>query len=137
MANYEETSRTNYFRVTDEKRYQELFKNLTPNDEIYDLTKTDENGVVWHAFGSFTCIDYEYEKNKYDRDIFFVEMQEILPDDEALIFMSSGYEKLRYVTGLSVIVTNNDIRYVDIISNAIVKARAMLNNPGWTTEVDY
>ena len=27
MANYECVSRTNYFRVTDEEKYQELFQN--------------------------------------------------------------------------------------------------------------
>ena len=139
MANYEEISRTNYFRVTDEERYQELFNHLTSEGKIYDFTRTDKDGIIWHAFGGFYCIHYKVDENDEweDRDEFFSEIQEILPDDEALIFMSAGYEKLKYVTGFSVIVTNKDIQYVDIISDAIIKARVMLNNPKWNTETDY
>lgn len=137
MANYIETARTNYFRVTDEKRYQELFGNLTSEDEIHDFTKTNENGILWHAFGSYGFIDYTTDEDDLDRDKFFEELQKILPDNEAFIFMASGYEKLRYVTGYSIIVTNKDIQYVDIEYDAIKKARAMLHDPNWKTKTDF
>ena len=38
MANYTAASRTNYFRVTDEDKYSELFSNLTSEDIINDFT---------------------------------------------------------------------------------------------------
>ena len=139
MANYEETSRTNYFRVTNEERYQELFNHLVSEDKIYDFTKIDKNGIAWHAFGSFGYIRYKTDEDDcwMDRDTFFNELQKILPDDEAFIFMSAGHEKLAYVNGFSVIITNKDIQYVDIIGDAIKKARIMLNNPEWTTDEEY
>ena len=139
MANYCEIARTNYFRVTDEERYQELFNHLTSEDKIYDFTRTDKNGITWHAFGSFSYIQYKIDENDCwaDRDVFFDELQKILPDNEAFIFMSVGHEKLAYVNGFSVIITNKDIQYVDIIGDAIKKARIMLNNPEWTTDEEY
>lgn len=137
MANYYETARTNYFRVTNEERYKELFNKLLSEDDIVDFTFTDKEGITWHGFGSYGCIDYKVSEDDFNREVFFKEMQTILPDNEALIFMASGYEKLRYVTGYSVIVTNKDIQYVDIINDAISKARMMLNNPEWDTKPDY
>lgn len=137
MANYIEMARTNYFRVIDEKRYKELFDKLISEDEVYDFTKVDENGAIWHAFGSYGYIDYQVTEDDYDRDEFFKEMQKILPDDEALIFMAAGHEKLRYIIGFSLIVTNKDIQYINTIDNAIDTARVMLQNPGWTTVPDY
>ena len=137
MANYYETARTNYFRVTNEERYQELFNNLSSEDDIHDFTFTDKEGVTWHGFGSYGYIDYKVSEDDWDREVFFQELQKILPDNEAFIFMASGYEKLRYVTGYSIIVTNKDIQYVDIVHDAIRKARAMLHNPKWNTKSDY
>ena len=137
MANYNETARTNYFRVTDEKRYQELFSKLIAEDEIYDWTKTDENGIIWHAFGSYGCIEYEVDEDNWNRSEFFKELQKILPDGEAFIFMASGYEKLRYVTGYSIIVTNKEIQNIDIVHDALNKARAMLHNANWNTQTEY
>lgn len=38
MANYECTSRTNYFRVTDEDAYAKPFENLCSEDNIEKFT---------------------------------------------------------------------------------------------------
>lgn len=147
MANYYANSRTNYFRVTDEARFAELFANLVGDeDEVHDFTRVD-NGVTLHAFGSYGSIDYkkpmqnnseeEDEDYDYDFDGFLAELQKILPDDEAFIYTECGHEKLRYITGFSIVVTKTKIESIDIRSGAVELARKMLNNKKFQTKMEY
>jgi hypothetical protein len=142
MANYMGTSRTNYFRVTDEDKYQELFKNLrSTEDDIHDFT-TDNNGVIYHGFGSYSSIDYvvsvddEYDDEEYDFDAFLHELQKILPDDEAFMYFESGYEKLRYVGGYVLVCTNKEIRSTSLDHWAIEQAKQLLGDD-FTTQTSY
>ena len=147
MANYCANSRTNYFRVTDEAKFAELFANLVGDeDEVHDFTKV-EDGVTLHAFGSYGSIDYKKpmqnngdeddEDYDYDFDGFLAELQKILPDDEAFIYTECGHEKLRYITGFSIVVTKTKIKSVDIRSGAVELARKMLNNKKFQTKMEY
>lgn len=135
MANYMGTTRTNYFRVTDENRYQELFSRLRGEDDIRDFTK-EKDGILYHGFGTYGCIEYEDEDGELYLDDFFNELQKILPDDEAFMFFESGHEKLRYVTGVSVIVTKKEIVSESMVNWAIKKAKELLGND-FETQTDY
>ncbi len=113
MADYLAMARTNYFRVTDEERYQELFKHLVVNGEIKDFTE-ERDGVIYHGFGAYGSIDYqvdlENEESELDFDYFVKELQKILPEDEAFVYQESGYEKLHYGDGCAIVVTSKDVR---------------------------
>lgn len=147
MANYYATSRTNYFRVTDEEKYNELFKNLVGlESEICDFTFTkEENGITLHGFGSYGPISYrvpnsntdEYDDEDYDFDQFLAELQAILPENEAFIYMEAGNEKLRYITGFSVVVTKNDIESVEICDEALKVAKRLLKKEDFETQMEY
>ena len=56
MANTYYYTRTNYFRVTSEEAYRKYFRCLRAED-LEDFTKT-EDGVVYHGFGGYSCIEY-------------------------------------------------------------------------------
>lgn len=142
MANYCANARTNYFRVTDEEKYSVLFSKLVSDNgnEVHDFTK-EENGVKLHCFGCFGSIDFlvsspDAEDPEYDWDVFTKKLQEILPEDEAFIYLENGHEKLCLVSGFSVIVTKDKVEYVDIRSTALEKAREMLNNKNYYTQTD-
>lgn len=113
MEEYFGTARTNYFRVTNEERYQELFKHLAPEDEVRDFTK-EQDGVIYHGFGTYRVIDYkldlEDEESEYDFDYFLQELQKILPEDEAFVYQELGHERLRFVDGCAFVVTSKEIR---------------------------
>ena len=126
MANYYGASKTNYFRVTDEEKYQELFNNLVAEDEIEDWTVCI-NGETYHAFGAFDGISYlDPETEEYDLDLFLQEIQKILPEDEAFVYFESGHEKLRYVGGYVCIVTKEEIKDENLESWAKKQAKSML-----------
>ena len=128
MANYDATVRTNYFRVTNEKKWKELFNGLCCQDEIQDFTEKID-GITYHGFGAYGSIDYfDKETVEHNFDKFLNELQKILPDDEAFIYFESGYEKLRYVTGFSIVVTKKEIVSENINDWAIKKAKELLGS---------
>lgn len=137
MANYMATFRTNYFRVTDENKYKELFEKLSGEDVVQDFSYTDDNGNILHGFGCYGCIGYYNEDEEYDLDLFFEELQEILPDDDAMIWIKAEYEKLRYVIGSAIVVTKDDIQSMDINTWAVHTARKMLKNENFKTKLEY
>lgn len=143
MANYCAASRTNYFRVTDEEAYAKLFANLHGEGGIYDLSETVD-GITYHAFGCYGSVEYivdseDEECGMWDDNFgaFIEGMQKILPPDDAFIYMESGNEKLRYVTGVSVIVTKDKVEYINIASDAINHAARMLGIKDYRTQLDY
>jgi len=119
MANYLAVARTNYFRVTDEVRYQQLFSHLAAEDTVEDFTE-ERDGVLYHSFGAYGSIDYvidlEDGESGYDFDYFLNELQKITPDGEAFIYQESGHEKLRYVSGYTVVMTHKEIKSTSLSS---------------------
>lgn len=67
---------------------------------------------------------------------FYQELQKILPDQEAMILMEVGNEKLRYVVGLATIVTNKEIRFVNMEDVALKTVKSMIGED-FTTQMDY
>ena len=136
MANYMAVTRTNYFRVTDEERYKELFEMLTSEDDIEDFTE-ERDGVVLHGFGCYGDVEYyNKETDEYEFDSWLEKVQEILPDDEAFIMESIGYEKLRYVVGWVVVVTRKEIASMNCDTWAKKKAKELLGE-NFETKTDY
>lgn len=157
MANYCGFSRTNYFRVTDEKRYSELFSRLSAEDEIKDFSGKDGDGVMWHGFGAYSPIECpvyidddgnpvdpstvdnnEDWDTEDDMDWFVTELKKILPADEAFILMEVGYEKLRYLTGWAMVATRDKpTEYINLPNSAVDAARKLLGDDEWTTKMEY
>ena len=138
MANYGCASRTNYFRVPDEEKYQELFSGLCAEDTIQDFTVVDENGSLLHGFGCYGSLFWE-DPNGEAEDGFdgFVDvLRKILPEDEAFIYLESGNEKLRYLIGIYITATRDEVRSGDIAELAQEAARDMLGDE-FTTRVYY
>ena len=67
---------------------------------------------------------------------FYQELQKILPDQEAMILMEVGNEKLRYVVGLATIVTNKEIRFMNMEDMALKTVKSMIGED-FTTQMDY
>ena len=138
MANYEGTTRTNYFRVTDEERYKELVKNFAcDTDDVHHYAK-NKDGKIFHMFGAYGRIDYVSDDNELCSlsDAFYPELQRILPEGEAFILQEVGHEKLRYVNGRADIVTKDTVKYVDLATAIMQKAKELLGKE-FETELEY
>lgn len=139
MANYYGVGRTNYFRVTDEEIYKELFAGISAEDVIDISVSENGDDAVRHGFGIYGSLDWTDRNDECpesDLDYFIDEIQKILPEDDALIYMESGHEKLRYVTGYVLIITRECVEWIDLMDLAYSKAKALLGED-FTTELEY
>lgn len=88
-------SRTNYFNVKDDEKFETF---LNKFDVEYD--NTVDGYVMFSDEGNWPSSIYNEETNEYDDyDRFFDDVAEHLEDDEVVIVMTSGHEKMRYITG--------------------------------------
>lgn len=136
MATYSATARTNYFRVTDEEKYQELFSKLVSDDEIEDFTEI-KDGITYHGFGAYAPVEYlDNDEYEYDFDIFLEKLQKILPKDEAFMYFEVGNEKLRFLTGYACVVTHDKIKEMNLDNWAKKVAKNLLGK-NFTTKTNY
>lgn len=129
MANYNAYVTTNNFTVTDEEKYQKLYKGLISED-LYYASYKDEEGVLHHGFASYGSVDYYHEDDEDyeepDFDEFVNGLQKILPEDETFILYEVGHEKLRYVCGYAIVVTKTDYEVIDLENTAKEMAKKLI-----------
>ena len=87
--------------LENDEKFYDRNHNLIPetgktlND--YELIFNEENEIVYD-------IDDAYQDDSFDR--FLDELQKLLPDDDCFVYMESGHEKLRYITGYALVMTS-------------------------------
>ncbi|MCC2256345.1 hypothetical protein LKD70_18375 [Ruminococcus sp. CLA-AA-H200] len=64
-------------------------------------------------------------------------LQECVADDDCIILMETGHEKLRHQVGGATIITSTEFCVLNLATIVLKKAREILNNPEWNTQVDY
>lgn len=124
MADYEATTRSNYFHVTDEKKFHQIFEQIKKKNFGIELFTGSDHTYV---FGCYSDVDMD--------DIF--ELQDIIPDDDCIIVMESGHENLRYVDGIGYVITKERIESLSIMSWVQQKAKELMQDPDYTTQIDY
>ena len=67
MSSYISASRTNYFRVTDEEKYNELCRNLIVEGDTISHFTWEKDGILYHGFGAYCEIEY-FDKNDPEND---------------------------------------------------------------------
>ncbi len=146
MANYNCTIRTNYFHVKDADAFRALMSRAYgTEDDIQLWEKTDKQGNLMFGFGLHSAIagvrnakDDECEdadESAYDE--FISGLQACIADDDAIIIMEAGHEKLCYVVGSATVITSTELKYLDMTTLAMEAATALLKNPNWMTRCDY
>lgn len=142
MANYGCAIRTNYFRVKDEEQFAQLMNTVVADDVINVFSKTNKQGQKYFGFGCYGLIQGMPLEDDDDDigecyDEFIERLQECVAEDDAIIILESGNEKLRYVTGLATVITNKKVRCLDLTYMAIDAASTMLGNDSYTTVCEY
>ena len=103
MANYYASARSNYFKVKDAEAFK-AWVGSTPNlglwekDGMFALYSTCPDSGGWPSW---------YLDDDGDELYFEVtDVAEFLTEDSIAVFMESGAEKLRYITGYAVAVNH-------------------------------
>jgi len=139
MANYYAFIRTNYFSVTDESKFLEIIDSCLSEDKLKVFTSGDKPKLFgFGCYGSIYGIPINGDDlEEVDIDAFYEALQNILADDDVIIITEIGYEKLRYLLAHCTIITKMEIRFVDLRDQAMNMACEMLDNPDFTTKMDY
>lgn len=163
MANYYGNTRTNYFRVKNEKEFKEIIDLIQVSEDEIEYWTEEKNGETYYAFGVHdsilgvcecpycnSCEGCEFDKEErneecsscdcdgeYDYDKMCELLQTIVHPEDAIIIVESGYEKLRYVGANSTIITSKKIVHKDIWTDSINTAKTMLNNKDYQTTCSY
>jgi hypothetical protein len=108
MANWYGTSRTNYFKVKD----TDAFKGFVSQFSGVKLWDGPDGAFALGAdSGSDGYWPSEFPDDGSGEDIDFIDaVSEHLADGEIAVFVTSGAEKLRYVTGYAIAVRNDGER---------------------------
>lgn len=144
MANYCCTIRTNYFHVKDEDKFRGLMNRVYGCEDSVELwEEKDSDGKTVFGFGVYGGIaglrnaqeDDDIDESSYDE--FIDGLQECVADNDAILIMEVGNEKMRYVVGSASIITSKEYQYMDITNLATRKAAELLGNTGWNTKCSY
>lgn len=142
MANYYATIRTNYFSVKDEVKFREIVDSCSAEDTVHLFEVEQPNGSKLFGFGCYGSIygippGEDEDDDDNNLDAFYDALQEVLPEDEAIIITEIGNEKLRYLIGCCTVITHNGIQFIDVRDKAVGLARTMLQNDAYQTKMDY
>lgn len=135
---YNATTRTNYFSVTDPERLAQLVCRMSAEDAV----QLFDDGHGKYGFGCYSNISGLIENDEGfldepDYDLMCEELQSIIIYGDAIIIMEAGNEKLRYVVGIGTIITKDSIQVVSLRDCLLGKAREMLANAAFSTSMDY
>ena len=137
MANYNGTTRSNYFLVNNKDKAELIFDSIITDGEIYcSVEETDKDGVFKCWFGSYGNIyglhkgydtgNPEEDDDEEDYDLMISELQSILVDGEYIQIIDIGYEKLRYVGGGCLIITKDKSEYIDLVKTGEELAKKLI-----------
>ena len=143
MANYCCTIRTNYFHVKDEAEFRSLMEQVYGSEDAVEVwEKRDDEGNTTFGFGCYGRIagirdtdDDDLEETAFDR--FLEKLQQCVAENDAVIILEAGNEKMRYVVGTALILTNKACEYLDIAELAEKRAAGLLAIPSWKTKLMY
>ena len=140
MSTYSGSFRSNYFRVTDAKKLKDIIdhtESFNASVELYD-----NHDGRWYIRGG-GCdwgigLPHYDDNGEYDgicgMDLYKA-LQKIVAQDDAIIIIHIGREGYRYSIAYAVVITRKHIEYIDLEKEVMVRARIMLDNPNWDTQL--
>lgn len=141
MANYYCAIRTNYFQVKDPKQFRQFMSHTCGvNSSMQLWERKNANGQTVFGFGAdfgISCLQDALDIDEAGCNAFICGLQQHVQEEDAVIILEIGQEKLCYLVGSAMIITCNGHEYLDISDLAQARAATMLNNPGWQTQLDY
>lgn len=141
MSNYNCAIRTNYFKVKDDEEF-EIFLGHIIGEELDIFDSEDENGNKLYALGCYGNIwgyreDLDDEDCECDYDQFIEGLQRHVSNDDAVIILEAGNERLRYVNGYVTVITSTGVKFEDITTIGINFAKELLGSSEYSTKVRY
>lgn len=133
MAEYYGFTLTNYFAVKDEDRFKTALGRCAVCEDKINIFERTVDGHKFFAFGCYSSLlgfpvsDSE-DDTEYDLDEFYNDLQTVVADGDAIIITEVGHEKLRYLVGVCMIITQSGHSVVNLNDISLGKARELLKD---------
>ena len=152
MANYYGKARTNYFTVSNKEKFEDIVGRCGIADGEIEIIDDGNEKYGFMCDGSIlglpdidedNLVNDESEGDDYEDDydysygLFCKELQGVIPEGEAIIITEIGSEKMRYLTGFSSIITKNQMSHIDLRQVCLSKARELLGDNNYDTQMEY
>ena len=144
MANYISFTRSNYFRVADPEAFKKIINRVSTDEDSLEQWERTENGMTYYGFGAYSSIcrlRHEAEDvdddDEFEANAVYEALSKVVAPDDATIITEIGYEKLRYLTAYAVVITQAEIEFVELRSDALETAQRMLRSPEYDPCMDY
>ncbi len=125
MANYIGFARSNYFKVNDTKKFEELCDKwnlrLIKKDDLVGFLDDDTEGGLPNYAETEDGEDLEF-------DDFLKELSDLLVEDEVAIMIEIGYEKMRYLVGFALAINSKGEQVTTNLSDIYKKAESLGKN---------
>ena len=135
MANYNEQTRSNYFRVKDKAAFRAFLDRFDSSVKLIE----DDHGRVGFLAEEGIPSSYMPDEPGHDGDDvdFVSELAAHLADHEVMIVVGTGFEKMRYLVGYAIAINNRkERRELDL--NGIYKlAEQLTKRPKRITRAEY
>ena len=135
MANYYESSRSNYAKVKDKEAFRAFLERFGGAVEMIE----DDKGRV--GFLAQEGIPFTYmpdDSGSEPEEVDFVsELAGHLADHEVMIVMGTGYEKMRYLVGYAVAINNKKERREIDLAQIYEMAKQLTRKPKRITRAEY
>lgn len=106
-------------------------------DHIYDVdgneidkAKVDEYAQIYDADGE--CI-FDRKEGDDEWDKFTEELIKIIPEDECFVYMESGHEGHRYISGFAQVITHNGSKSVNLSTFVEDSVKELLGDDAQTS----
>lgn len=130
MLNSTRYERTNYFRVMNEKKLKQLCEgNVVAHDT------SNAHFALMNEDGQSVLDIFHEESGDYTSII--PKLQEILHPQDSIISTSITREKMRYLGASTVVITKNNVEFINLESVSIKRARELLKDPEYCTQMHY
>lgn len=142
MANYECVTRSNYFHVKDPAAFRKFMSRVYGGDTVDLWEEKDANEQIVFGFGVYGDIigfvpENDDDEQDCDYDTFLDELQKHIAEDDAVIILESGHEKLRYVIGRATVITSKEVELLDVSDIAAKRVAFLLGLPEWENICEY
>jgi hypothetical protein len=135
MANYYESSRSNYVRVKARDAFRKFLDRFGGAVEMIEDDK-GRLGFLAQEGIPLSCMPEDGGTEAEDVD-FIGELAGHLADHEVMIVMGTGYEKMRYLVGFAVAINNKKERREIDLAQIYEMAKQLTKRPQRITRAEY
>ena len=142
MKNYKSVTRTNYFKVTDMKKFNKIIQHAISEQPI-NIWTNDDGTIAFDTEGRILGLNKSYYNgnvpSNYDNSYFdmYKELKQVIPEDDCIMIFHTGFEPKIKVNSNLHLITINSVKFINMLDKGIDLAQLTLDNYKYEPKMVY